>query len=102
VPAAFRYLVRDRAGQFPATADTVLTDTGISVLTIPPPGPRANAYAERFILTIRTELTDRMLIFRRTASARIGPDSFARRDQTTYPRPDQPDGSPAQPSSAAR
>ena len=61
--AAFRYLVRDRAGQFTAAFDTVLTDAGITVLKIPPRTPRANAYAERFVLTIRTELTDRMLIF---------------------------------------
>jgi putative transposase len=30
---------------------------------IPPQSPRANAYAERFVLTIPTEVTDRMLIF---------------------------------------
>jgi transposase InsO family protein len=60
---AFKYLIRDRAGQFTATFDTVLADSGITVLKIPPRSPRANAYAERFVLTIRTELTDRMLIF---------------------------------------
>jgi putative transposase len=61
--AAFRYLVRDRGGQFTAAFDTVLTDAGITVLKIPPRSPRANAHAERFVLTVRTELTDRMLIF---------------------------------------
>jgi len=41
----------------------VLADAGIDVVKIPPRSPRANAYAERFVLTARTELTDRMLIF---------------------------------------
>ena len=61
--AVFRYLVRDRAGQFTASFDGVLADAGINVVKIPPRSPRANAYAERFVLTARTELTDRMLIF---------------------------------------
>jgi transposase InsO family protein len=59
----FKVLIRDRAGQFTATFDTVLADAGITVCKIPPQSPRANAYAERFVLTARTEVTDRMLIF---------------------------------------
>ena len=32
-------------------------------MKIPPRSPRANAYAERFVLTARTEITDQMPIF---------------------------------------
>jgi putative transposase len=59
----FRFLIRDRAGQFTAAFDAVLADASIKVLKIPASCPRANAYAERFVLTARTELTDRMLTF---------------------------------------
>ena len=61
--ADFRFLVRDRAGQFTVSFDAVLADAGIEAVKIPPRSPRANAYAERFVLTARTEVTDRMLIF---------------------------------------
>jgi len=59
----FTFLIRDRAGQFTATFDTVLADAGVTVCKIPPRSPRANAFAERFVLTARSEITDRVLIF---------------------------------------
>jgi transposase InsO family protein len=61
--AGFRFLVRDRAGQFTDAFDAVLASAGIQAVKIPPRSPRANAFAERFVLTARTEVTDRMLIF---------------------------------------
>jgi transposase InsO family protein len=63
IPEHAGALICDRAGQFSAPFDAVLADAGIEAVKIPPRSPRANAYAERFVLTARTEVTDRMLIF---------------------------------------
>jgi putative transposase len=96
--ADIRFLVRDRAGQFTASFDAVLADAGIQVVRIPPRSPRANAYAERFVLTARTEVTDRMLIFGerhlRTILAEYETHYNGRRPhrsrQLRPPRPDHP------------
>jgi putative transposase len=53
--ADFRFLVRNRAGQFTTSFDAVLAGAGIEAVKIPPRSPRANTYAERFVLTARTE-----------------------------------------------
>jgi hypothetical protein len=58
----FKFLIRDRAGHFTTAFDTVLADASITICKIPPRSPRANTYAERFVLTARTEDTDHMLI----------------------------------------
>jgi len=52
----------DRPAQFTDTFDTVLADAGVTVCKIPPRNPRANAYAQRLVRTVRSEVTDRMLI----------------------------------------
>src|SRR6516165_6333184 len=61
-PHWFRFLVRDRAGQFTGAFDAVLADAGIEPVKIPLRSPRANAYAERWVRAARAEVTDRMLI----------------------------------------
>jgi putative transposase len=65
---------------------------------IPPRCPRANCFAERFVLTVRTELTDRILIFGerhlRTVLAQFGAHYNRRRPhralQLQPPRPNLP------------
>ena len=59
----FRFLVRDRDTKFMASFDAVFADVGIAVLPSPPRAPKGNAYAERWVSTIRRECLDRMLIF---------------------------------------
>ena len=59
----FRFLVRDGAGQFTRSFDAVLAGAGITALRIPPRAPQANAFAERWIRTLRHELLDRTIIW---------------------------------------
>ncbi|MFE9751139.1 integrase core domain-containing protein [Saccharothrix saharensis] len=93
-----RFLIRDRAGQFTASFDSVFSGAGIQAVKIPPRCPRANANAERFVGTVRQEVTDRLLIINKH-HLRTVPDRYAahynhrrahRAQQLAPPRPHKP------------
>ncbi|MEX0664496.1 MAG: integrase core domain-containing protein [Acidimicrobiia bacterium] len=60
-----RFLIRDGAGQFVTAFDEVFRADGTTIIRTPPRTPVANAYAERWVGTVRRELCDRTLIWNR-------------------------------------
>ena len=58
-------LVRDRASQFIDAFDEIFRTEGVKILKTPVRSPVANAFAERWIGTLRREVLDRTIIWNR-------------------------------------
>ena len=66
-----RFLIHDRDSKFAAAFDDVFRSEGIRVIHTPIRAPQANAYAERFVRTIRRECLDWLLILGRRHLERV-------------------------------
>jgi putative transposase len=61
----FRFLIHDRDTKLTHSFDVVFGSEGIRILRTPVLAPRANAFAERWVGTVRRVLLDRLLILGR-------------------------------------
>jgi putative transposase len=58
----FKFLIRDRDSKFTMAFDEIFAGNGTRVITTPVQSPRANAFAERFVGTLRRECLDHVLV----------------------------------------
>ena len=58
-----RHLIHDRDPLFTVAFDRLMKDAAVEPVRLPPRSPDLNAYAERFVLAIKSECLDRLVIF---------------------------------------
>jgi transposase InsO family protein len=66
-----RFLVRDRDSKFTRAFDAVFAADGIQTINTPIQAPNANAYAQRWVRTVRQECLDWLLIWGRRHLERV-------------------------------
>jgi putative transposase len=99
----FRFLIHDRDTKFSLACDEVFRAEGIKLIRTPVQAPNANAFAERWVRTLRPDCLDRILILGppppRACTPRL-PPPLQRTQATPNPAPptaQRPRADPAEP-----
>ena len=58
-----QYLIHDRDTKFCAAFQQIIDDAGVERVVLPPRSPNLNAYAERWIRSVKDEALSRMILF---------------------------------------
>jgi transposase InsO family protein len=66
-----RFVIRDRDAKFSGSFDEVFRSERVNIVRTPIRSPRANAFAERWVRTVRTECLDWILVFGRRHLERV-------------------------------
>ena len=58
-----RYLIIDRDSKYAASFRAISKSAGLKAIRLPPYSPNLNAFCERWVLSVKTELLSRLVIF---------------------------------------
>jgi len=76
-----RYLLHDRDTTFTEGFDQILQAAGIEAIKLPPQSPNLNAYAERWIRSLRSECLDQLILFGERSLAYVLQEYLAHHQQ---------------------
>jgi putative transposase len=58
-----QYLIHDREAKFCGAFKKIIDDTGVNRVPLPPKSPHLNAYAERFVRSVKEEALSQCILF---------------------------------------
>src|SRR5216117_1722836 len=61
--ASGQYLIHDRDGKYCPAFQQIIDDAGVERVVLPPRSPNLNAYAERWVRSVKDEALSRMILF---------------------------------------